>query len=375
MRRTLCLGWLLFATSCWIGRDRPRDAGEVCTTDIAGSSSCTPALAPQCPFTRTLQDLQGAATFGSALSMSSSGILVGDSAGSSGLNANGRAQIFPANGSGPTLLVPVSNSPGDQFGISVAMVNDVAWVGSEPGQGGRVTRYINLMLMGTNSRTIPSGLGSGSDFGKYIAYDGANLLATVSNAVFFVSPDSTAMLASTPINNVGPIAVADPWAVVAGARELILLKKAGTVWSQVGTLALPAGYSTASSSPSQVAMSATDALVALEMTGGTSQRVFQYALSGSSWGPASPILDVSGPVTSLALSGDLAVVGMIGRAWVLQRRGGQWLSAQLGPGGVVARDLGTSAFGTAVAVSGAVVAVGAPDAAGAAVHVYTCSSN
>jgi FG-GAP repeat len=320
-----------------------------------------------------LQELTPSALFGESVAISGSTAVVGVGGTYGGVGDGiGAAFVFldiAGTWAPAAELVGSDETPGDDFGASVAISGDTIVVAAPEGDGNAGAVYI---FTGSGSTWTQSAELTASDgyateaFGSSIAISGTTVVAGApghlgsSGAayVFTLSGSTWTQMAELLPSDAATyglfgvaVAVSGTTIAVAGSsarRDTYVFDETGSTWSQVAEL----------SSSASLAISGTTLVV-----GGT-----VFTQSGSGWSETA-VLTGSDEMpsdefgASVAIDGSTVVVGApehdggLGSAYVFTGSGPTWSqTAELTPS-----DVSTNGeFGSSVAVSGTNVAVGAP---------------
>lgn len=278
--------------------------------------------------------------FGFSVSLSGDRALVGAHGDN---NDRGAAYVFARTGTTWTQearLIDPDGESFEQFGYSVALLGDLAIVGSPKDysggiNGGSATIFVRSGSTWTRQVRLTAADAGGNDFfGRFVSLSGDRAL------------------------------------IGTGSGSAYVFVRAGTVWAQEAKLTAPDGE------PSfgfDVSLSGDRALVAAredDDRGTNSGSVYVYVRSGSTWTQEAKLLAVDGAAgdefgASVSLQGDQALVGAAfdndqggdsGSAYVFTRSGGTWTQEAK----LVAADGGfEDSFGVSVSISGERAVIGA----------------
>jgi hypothetical protein len=267
----------------------------------------------------------------------------------------GSVHVFAAAGAGwsaPQALIANEEAALDRFGGAVAASGDTVAVGApldaEP--GGPATGAVYVYLRDGDGWRLqqklqPLAAAAGDQFGAAVALEGDTLLV------------------GAPHRDGG---------AGADAGLAYVFTRSGSTWTEQQALAAPDAQAN-DLFGSAVALSGDDALIGAPAHGGVigPGAAYAFARSGSTWSWQQTLSAVPSGVwqfgRSVAVAGDLAVVGSLrvplgpsdaqtGEASVFARSGGPWTLQQQ----LTSTHFNAGSFGAAVAISGDIIAVGAP---------------
>ncbi len=292
---------------------------------------------------------------GIAVAISGQTVIVGANRSDWGTSGNqGSAFVFTRSGTTWTQQAQLTASDGaanDEFGRSVGLSGDFTIIGAftdDVGANGDqgtawVFSRVGSVWIGPDLTLLASDGAALDNFGHAVAIDG-----------------DTAIV-SAPLDDVGAN-------VDQGSAYIFV--RAGTTWTQQAQLIAADGVPNEEFGRS-VAISGNTALVGVPLfdfniSVGNVGKVYVFIRSGTTWTQQTVLITPSAGVSALfgesvALSGDIAVVGSPGAgtggtAYVYGRSGASWTFRQSLPRSDAASGDG---FGSAVAISGGVIVVGA----------------
>jgi MYXO-CTERM domain-containing protein len=230
----------------------------------------------------------------------------------------GAVYVFTVSGSAFTeqaRLLP--SSANSFFGNAVAVSGDTVAVGaygtSIGGAAGAVFTYTRSGGSWSPQATItpPS---SSTQFGNFVSLSGGNLIAEgkPSTAYLFGESGTTWSLADTipPASNdtfpLGVVAVSGTTAVVASMYAAYVYEQSGSTWSLTQTL--PQGYDGVATDGDRLLLVGSPSAV--------------YGRNGSTWIPEAADLPsrylMNPPAGDVGISGDTAIIGTFGAAYIAQ---------------------------------------------------------
>ena len=326
---------------------------------LAAVVAAWPALAQRSTPVQVLQ-ASGAANdnFGQSVAIDGDTMIVGVPRDLVGGNpAQGSAEVYRWTGSGWTLeatLTATGGAANDNFGVSVAIQGDTAIVGANlddvstnADQGSAYVFTRSGTTWTQQAQLTATGGAAGDQFGISVAIAGDAVIVGAS----FDDVGTT--------NNQG---------------SAYVFTRSGTTWTQQTQLTA-AGGAASDQFGSSVALSGDTAIIGARLDDVASLvdqgSAYIFVRSGATWTQQAQLNATGGDVgdnfgSSVALSGDTAIIGARaddvganadqGSAYVFTRSGTTWTQqAQLNAPGGAASDQ----FGTAVAISGQTVIVGA----------------
>lgn len=283
--------------------------------------------------------------FGSSVAVSDQTALVGAYRDDDNGGYSGAAYVFVRSGEAwaqQAKLVAADGQPSDNFGVSVAVSGETAVIGAYADDGGRGSAYVFVRSGGTwvqQAKLTASDRQPGDLFGVSVAVSGETVVVGA-----YLDDDSGS-----------------------GSGSAYVFVRTGEAWAQQAKLVA------ADSQPSDgfgfsVASSGDTAVVGASGDDDRSGSAYVFGRSGETWDLQAKLTPEDRQVGSffggsVSISGDAAVVGAYGgdgirgSAYVFVQSDGAWAQqAEL----TAADGESLDRFGSSVAVSGEVVAVGAP---------------
>lgn len=378
-------------SSCWVGHDfcystlLDCESGQTCIEgrcmeSAPKSLSCTPDGDP-------IASPDGAASrsFGTAVALAGNVLIVGDPDALGAMTPDGGAYVFELDKleRGGTALHN-SAKQGTRFGATVVIRGDKFWVGApaETATSGAVYQH-SLAALGAGTSLMDGGIGTGSNFGAALAADSVVLVGLPGGNSIWAFPTDVLTPLTQPMwklddpetngNKFGDkVGTAGQGGAVADGNGNVWVFRIQASLPTLSQLSPPAGRRFTS-----IALSNEYLLVHTESTSGGDGALSVYQGSVSDWQLSEPrLIPTAASATSLAIDGQLAALGAVegkGRAWAALRVANAWRIAEIAsPTGSPWDATAEPKYGSAIAVSGDRVAVGAPGLSGGRVYLYRC---